>query len=220
MNQQAKSKGTIRRVTITGMMIAITLLMTYTPLGTIHVPPVSGTIAHLPTIILAIIEGPICGLIGGIALGLISMIFCLTTPVSPLDPFIANPLVSVLPRIFIGLASYFVYKGVLILLRGNRQDGTAKPVQNTISVVLGTAAGSIANTAGVLTMLYLVYKSDLMNAITAMNDAEGLATPANAVITLMVTIITTNGVSEVILITVLGSIVILALKRAGYGRKF
>ena len=212
-------KNPVRSITITGMMIAITLLMTYTPLGSIHLPMVTVTIAHLPAIVLAILEGPICGLIGSIALGLISMVYCLTTPTGALDPLIANPLVSVLPRIFIGLAAYFVYRGIFFLLGGTKREGNSG-APTLIATIFGTAAGSAMNTVGVLSMLYCVYHDKLFAMLEAGNTAQGLETPANAVLTTLFGIATMNGISEMILAVVLGTIVLLALKRAGYGKRF
>jgi len=213
MNQYKDSKHTVRRISMTGMMIAITLLMSYTPLGKFPLPIAEATIAHLPTIIIAILEGPVCGMISGAAMGIISMIHCITLPVSPLDPFIAHPLVSVLPRILIGLTSYYVYAGVSRIMKNNK-------LSDLVSVIAGAAVGSITNTVGVLGMLYVTQAKTLFDAMVQMELAQTSDGVSTIVIALLVGIVTTNGIAELLVVSVIGTLLVLALKRAGYGRKF
>ena len=212
MNQYQNSKHMVRRVSMTGMMIAITLLMSYTPLGKFPLPMAEATLAHLPTIIIAILEGPVCGIITGAAMGIIGMIHCITMPVSPLDPFIAHPLVSILPRIFIGLAAYFVYAGM------SRLTKKAK-LSDLISTAVGAAAGSITNTVGVLGMLYVTQAKTLFDAMVQLGAAQAGDGVSTVVIALLVGIVTTNGIAELLVITIIGTLLVMALKRAGYGRK-
>ena len=212
MNQYKNSKSGVRRVAMTGMMIAISILMTYTPLGTIRLVTVDATIAHLPTIILAILEGPVCGLISGLAMGIVSMIYCLTMPASALNPFIANPLVSVLPRIFIGLLAYYSYAGIGKLMKNSKAGGV-------VSVAVGSAIGSVVNTIGVLGMLYIVYAKDLFELLISYGMAQATENLANAVIVFLFGIASVQGVVEMLLVAALATVIVMALKRAGYGRK-
>ena len=212
MNQYKSSKDTVRRVTMTGMMIAVTLLMSYTPLGKLPLPIAEATLAHLPTIIIAILEGPVCGLISGAVMGVVSMIHCITLPVSPLDPFIAHPLVSVLPRILIGLAAYYVYAGVSRLLKDAK-------LSNVIAVAAGAAAGSITNTVGVLGMLYVTQAKSLFDAMVGQGWAAAGDNVSNVIIAMLVGIVTTNGIAELLVVTILSTLLVMALRRAGYGRK-
>ena len=82
----SKKKTSTRKLTVTGMMIAITMILAYTPLGIIPLQPVSATITHIPTIIIALLEGPIVGAIIGAAFGIVSLIKALTQPAGILDP--------------------------------------------------------------------------------------------------------------------------------------
>ncbi len=109
----------IRRVIIAGLLLAITLLMAFTPIGFIPVPTPAGsaTIAHIPAIIGGILEGPLVGIIVGLGFGFGSML-------SPAVP-VKDPLVVVIPRLFIGVTAYFAFrllrranKGVLTVLLG------------------------------------------------------------------------------------------------------
>ena len=213
MNQQKSSKSTTRRVAITGMMIAVTILMSFTPVGMIPTPLGTATVSHLPTIILAILEGPICGLISGAVMGLISMWRAIAMPQSLLDPLFRNPLISVLPRMLIGLTSYYVYTGIGTLLKN-------KKAKNAVSVVAGAAVGSITNTVGVLGMLYLIELKGVFDAIVQMGLATQSDESVGAVIAFVVAVATTVGVAEMAVVAAIAAVVILALKRAGYGRKF
>ena len=51
----SKKRMSTRKLTVTGMMIAITMILSYTPLGIIPLQPVSATIVHIPTIIIALL---------------------------------------------------------------------------------------------------------------------------------------------------------------------
>jgi uncharacterized membrane protein len=93
----------IRRVVIAGLLLAITLLLAFTPIGFIPVPTPAGsaTIAHIPTIIGGILEGPLVAVILALGFGFGSFF-------SPLVP-IKDPLVIVLPRLLIGIAAWGVF---------------------------------------------------------------------------------------------------------------
>src|SRR5690554_8147032 len=105
-----KKRFDTKKLTFMALMLAITLILDLTPLGAIPLGPVSATIIHIPTIITGIILGPIARLIMGTILGLVSFLPALTKPATPLDPPFINPLVTVLPRMFICLLSYLVFQ--------------------------------------------------------------------------------------------------------------
>lgn len=98
----ANDRG-IRRVVVAGLLLAITLLMSFTPIGFIPMPTPAGsaTIAHIPVIIGAILEGPLVGIIVSIGFGFGSFL-------SPLVP-VKDPLVIILPRLFIGPVAWWVF---------------------------------------------------------------------------------------------------------------
>ncbi len=60
-----------RHLVLTGLMLALTLILTFTPLGFIQVPPISITIMHLPVIIAGIIAGPVSGFFVGLGWALL-----------------------------------------------------------------------------------------------------------------------------------------------------
>jgi len=92
-------------------MGAITILLGVTHWGFIPwFGGISLTIMHVPVIIAAILEGPVVGLGVGLIFGVFSMIQAAVAPTSPADVWFTNPVLAVLPRLFIGPVAYFVWK--------------------------------------------------------------------------------------------------------------
>ena len=91
------------------MQSGICLFLGVTGLGFIPLPLFKLTILHLPVIIGAIIEGPIVGASIGFIFGIFSIYQNITAP-TPMSPFFYNPIISILPRVLIGVISYYVYR--------------------------------------------------------------------------------------------------------------
>ena len=109
-----------RRLVITAVLIAITIVLSIplnlgplVSLGFISFPPaIAVTIVHVPTIIAAILEGPIVGAIVGGAFGLFSLFLATQPTAGPGNAPFVDPLVSVLPRLFIGPVAWLVYRSL------------------------------------------------------------------------------------------------------------
>lgn len=183
---------TTKELTLVGVMVAITTILDYT-FGVIPLLVVSATIVHIPTIITGIVAGPFAGAIVGFFMGLESLIHSATRPAGLLAPLFVNPIISVVPRIFIGIAAYYAYKGFKKLL-GEKKEG--------ISIFLGAVFGSLANTIGVLGMIYLVYADKVESLLQ--NTSAGA---------FVFTVATTNGVAEFLLAGIITVPIVLALKR-------
>ncbi len=124
----------VRKIVISGILGAITILLGVTRLGFIPVPTPAGhaTIMHIPAILGGVLEGPVVGLITGAIFG----IFSLTNPGAPM---FLNPLISIFPRLFIGVVAYLVYTAT-------------KRINTILAYILAGAAGSATNTILVLGM--------------------------------------------------------------------
>lgn len=153
MERQLKtwSKLSIRQIAIIGMLSAISIVLGVTGLGFIPIPPVKATIMHVPVIIGAVLEGPLVGALVGLIFGIFSVIQSITTP-TPVSFVFMNPLVSVLPRILIGVGSYYVFK----LIRMKKE---------VLSIGIAAAIGSLINTIGVLGMIYIIYLGPYAKAL-------------------------------------------------------
>ena len=134
---QTSSSLSVRRIVISGILAAIAILLGVTRLGFIPVPNISGnaTIMHVPVIIGAVMEGPIVGLLVGGIFGIFSFLQATV-------PIFKDPLVSVLPRLFIGVTAYYSYAAFK-----NQNEYVAL----TVAAVIGT----LTNTVGVLGMAIL-----------------------------------------------------------------
>ena len=129
-----------RNLVITALMAAIAILLGWTHWGFIPwIGGVSLTIMYVPVIIAAIIVGPISGLIVGLIFGVFSMVQAGIAPSGPTDVWFTNPLLSVLPRLFIGPVAWLVSKAL------KRWPAAALPIAG--------AAGSLTNTILVLGMM-------------------------------------------------------------------
>ena len=70
-------KFTTSQITLLGLMIAILLLMAYTPLGYLNIGPLAITFNIIPVAISAITMGPVGGAIAGAVFGLTSFGQCI-----------------------------------------------------------------------------------------------------------------------------------------------
>ncbi|CAB1250483.1 ECF transporter S component [Clostridium sp. MT-14] len=192
MERQVKgwSKLSVRQITVIGMLSAISIVLGVTGLGFIPIPPVKATIMHVPVIIGAILEGPLVGAMVGLIFGIFSVIQSITTP-TPVSFVFMNPLVSVLPRILIGLGSYYVFRAI-------------KMKNRFLPVGIAAAAGSLINTAGVLGMIYLIYLGPYSKALNISLSAAKKGILAVAF---------TNGIPEMILSVLIAVSVVTAVTK-------
>lgn len=158
-----------RKVAFVGVLGALTVLMGSTPIGLIPTPwGLNVTILHIPTILGALLLGPVGGVGIGAIFGISSMVRAISNPVG-LSIMFVNPLVSILPRALFGLTAWLVFSGLGRLRM-------PKILAATISAVLGTllhttyvflamvafAGGQVTSIAGGVKGLFLLF---LPNAI-------------------------------------------------------
>ena len=130
-----------RRLVITAMLIAVSIVLSIpigvgplTSLGFITLgPAIAFTFMHVPAIIGAIMEGPIVGLIVGGAFGLFSLFLAGQQPAGSPNTIFVDPVISVLPRLFIGPVAWFIYRAI----RG---------VSQTSGLIGGAIGGTLTNT--------------------------------------------------------------------------
>ncbi|HEY3291482.1 MAG TPA: ECF transporter S component, partial [Anaerolineae bacterium] len=119
---------TTRRVVFSALFGAMTFALGAPPalIGFIRLPNASGaaTILHIPVIIGAVIGGPVVGMLSGFIFGISSIL-------NDTTGLFGNPIISVLPRVLIGLTSWLVYRGLR---------------QVNVSVVIAAAAAGIVGT--------------------------------------------------------------------------
>lgn len=101
------------------LLIALLVVLAYTPLGFIAIPPISITLMHIPVIIGSLMLGASYGGVLGLVFGIISMMKATTSP-NPADlvfsPFasglpIASLVMCIGPRVLLGILPAFLNKG-------------------------------------------------------------------------------------------------------------
>jgi len=130
-----EEKGfSVRKIVVSGVLAAIAILLGWTRLGFIPVPTLAGnaTIMHVPAIIGGVMEGWLVG-------GLVGTIFGLFSFLQATTPLFKDPLVAILPRIFIGITSYFAYVGL-------------KRFNEYAALIVAAVVGTLTNTVLVLGM--------------------------------------------------------------------
>lgn len=189
-----RKKVNVRRMTIISLLSAISIMLSMIPLGYIQIGPVAITTMCIPVMIGGIIEGPMVGMIVGFIFGLTSMFRGMAGMAGPTSPIFINPLVSVLPRIFIGLVAYYSFKLAM------------KIIKNTyVSGLIAGGMASITNTVGVLGMIYVLYAAEY---------AKALGQSAGTAKALLMGIATTNGIAEALGGALVVSAVVVVLKKS------
>jgi uncharacterized membrane protein len=183
-----------RKIVITGILGAIAIFLGVTRWGFIPWFGISLTIMHVPVIIGAVLEGPIVGLTIGLIFGLFSLIQAAVAPNTPGDIIFTNPLISILPRLFIGPVAWLVWNALKRWM-----------VPGLIAAGL---VGSLTNTILVLGMIGVSGVDVLGNGETGI-----------AVWTVLGTIVISNGLPEAALSAILVLVIVAAVRRVRIGRR-
>ena len=180
----------IQRITRLGLLIALITLMTFIPnIGYIQTGLFSITTIHIPVIIGAALMGPVGGLVLGLTWGLTSYFYALTVGTIEAAIFL-NPMVSIVPRILVGLIVSYVALGL------KRWFKVSPAIQASFVALLGT----LSNTVLVLSAIFIFESAGLI--------------PFNQAVSIIYTIvISTNGLLELFSALILVPAVISALNR-------
>ncbi len=143
----------VRKIVLAGVLSAIAILLGWTRVGFIPVPTpaANATILHVPAIIGGVMEGPIVG-------GIVGLIFGIFSFIQGTIPAFKDPLVAILPRLFIGIFAWLAYRALrrvsipVVLILGGLLVGMlgafcieAAKLSLAAAVILGgTGAGLIA----------------------------------------------------------------------------
>lgn len=184
MNNKFKT----RQMVTVSMLGAITIVLGLTPMGYIPLGLINVTTMHIPVIIAAILEGPVVGGLVGLIFGLSSLANAVLRP-GPISFVFYNPIISILPRILIGVFAGLTYKylkdkknsnirnvslGLWLVLTGflfylvySNIVNKASSLQIVLSIVFAIIA---------LIMLYLTFKNKNSNLSVAITSFVGTMT--------------------------------------------
>ena len=186
-----------KSLALLGVLLAIEIMLNFTPLGLIPLGFMNATTLHIPVIIGAIFLGPIGGGILGASFGILSVI---TNTIRPnITSFVFSPfitisntsgnftslIIAIVPRILIGVVAYYVYK-----------VASKKCKNNITAYSLAGLAGSLTNTIFVMGGIYLFFGS-------AYAAAKGLA--FEALFGVILSVVGINGIPEAIVATIVVS---------------
>ena len=142
----------VHRITLTAILMAVILVMSFTPLGYLNVGIVSITFLAVPVVIGGIVLGPLYGGVLGGVFGLTSFAQCFGmdafgTALMGLNP-LATFVTCLVSRILIGVVAGWLYR----LLRKWDRAGVW-------SAVVTSVAGSLTNTVFFVGMVILFFKN-------------------------------------------------------------
>lgn len=149
-----------KNLAIIGALGALTVLFGLLPIiGYIRLPwGLAITLLHIPTILGALIAGPVAGACIGLIFGLTSL-YQASQSAGGLDILFVNPLISVLPRILLGVVAGFIFIGLI----------KAK-LPKTFAATLASILATLCHTIFVALALYGFAGSQ----VTALMEGAGL----------------------------------------------
>lgn len=188
-----------KELTLMGLLTAVLLVMSFTPLGYLTIGPLAITLNMIPVAIGAIALGPRGGAVLGAVFGITSFLQCIgiggTSPMGvilfEINPFLAF-VQRFLPRFLMGLLTAYIYKFA------------KKAISPAASFIAGFFAAFL-NTVLFMSLLVLLFgNTDYMTEL--MNGKN--------VIVFICTFVGINAVFEMLASTVLTGIIAKALEKA------
>jgi len=194
-------KFTTSQITLLGLMVAILLLMAYTPLGYLNVGPLAITFNIIPVAISAVALGPVGGAITGAVFGLTSFGQCMGIGGTSL---MGQALFAVSP--FLAFVQRFVPRLVDGLLLGYIFRGLRRKTKNVyVSCAVTGFFSAFLNTIFFMTLLVVLFGNT--------DYVQGLM-GGKSVLMYICTSIGLNAVCEMVSATVVTGAVGAALSRA------
>ena len=218
------------KVVLAGVFSALTILLGLFPsVGFIPVPTPAGsaTTLHIPAILGGILAGPVVGALVGLTFGLFSFL-------RSAIPMFKDPLVAILPRLFIGVVAWAVYAGAMRTSRQVMflltllttlvgawfawQVNASRPPLGLVILALVLVAGAA--------LAYFVRRGSPMAVAVAIGAVVGSFTNTALVLGMatllgylpfegVVLVATTHGVPEAIVAAVIASAVVGAVRGTG-----
>lgn len=192
MKYQSKK---LYQMVLTAIFAAVIIMMAFVPwLGFINLIIINATLIHIPVIIGSIVLGPKKGMFLGFIFGLCSFLNSTFNP--GLTSFLFSPfypggngyslLICFLPRILVGVIPYYVYKGMVRVMK--------KKEINSIPLGVAGIVGSLTNTLLVMNLAYVLFSHEFATV-------KGVA--VDVLYSVILGIIVTNGIPEAIVAAIL-----------------
>lgn len=184
-----RNKQNLRKLTLTSILTALIIVMSFTPIGYLKIGVVSITFISIPVVIGAIVEGPAIGAFLGGIFGLTSFAQCFGMEAFGTALFSVNPLYTgilcIVPRVLMGLLSGLIFKAV-----------KSKFKRNAIPCGIASVSGGIMNTVLFVTALILFF-----------GNSEVLSGLGDTVPAIIASLVTFNAIIEWIACFAIGTAV-------------
>ena len=141
------------------VLLALVVVLSFTPL---NLGAAVLALTLLPVLVTALTQDIATSLAAGLIMGLASLVMAYTVNAGTLTaPMFQNPLVSVLPRVFVPLVVFGARTGLsaAVSALSRRRSLSARAEKTCLAAVdyVSAALGVVTNTALVLGMIWLVY---------------------------------------------------------------
>ncbi len=147
-----------KKLTLTGALSALVIVLGITKLGFITLGAASITILHIPVILICMLAGLPEGLFVGATFGILSLIQAAMSTNGGLDPLFVNPLVSVLPRMLIAVIAWGLWKALNLITH----------MPKAVSAGITGFITTVAHTLLVLGCLYIFQGAAVREALGGM----------------------------------------------------
>lgn len=198
-----KHKANVRRMTELALLMAIVLMMAYTPLGYLQTPwGVQITFIVIPVAVGAVVLGPGAGAFLGLVFGLTSFgkTFETVMGAAMLQTGIVATFVGcVLPRVLVGLLPGLIYQGL-------QRFKKLRPVNAAVCCFLTP----VLNTALYMVTSWLLFADTWLATAVTMGYEGG---SGFSLLGFMLGMVAVNGIAEAIACLVIGTAVCKALIR-------
>lgn len=191
-----KKKTDVKLLSQMALLVALMLVLAFTPLGFIPLGFMNATTMHIPVILGACLLGP---KLGGVLGGVFGVTSVLRATIAPnLTSFVFTPfysfspdfhgswmslIVAILPRILIGVIAGYVFRAL-----------TCVKVNQLIALPVAGFIGSMVNTVGVMGLIYLLFGQQY---------AAAGGTEPSLLLGVIMGVVGLNGVPEAIIAAVL-----------------
>lgn len=201
-NANGKKFFNVRQLTILGLMTALVMVFSFTPIGSIPVGPLVITLNVIPVAIAAVTCGPLGGAVIGGMFGLFSFLQCIGIGVPSamgaalfdINPFLAF-IQRFIPRVLVGIIAGYAFKI------------TRKMSNNYVGGAVAGFFTAFSNTVLFMTALVVLFGNT--EYVKNLEDGKN-------VIWFIITFVGLNAVVEMITATIVTAAAAVGLTKAGF----
>ncbi|HBI85968.1 MAG TPA: ECF transporter S component [Ruminococcus sp.] len=202
-----QNKNKTKAIVILGLLTALLILFSFTPIGTVPIGPLSITLNVIPIAIAAIALGPVGGLVMGSMFGILSFLQCFGIGI---PSGMGATLLTINP--FLAFVQRFIPRALDGLLVGLIFRFCSKKIGGSISSFIAGFFAAFLNTLFFMSALILCFgKTDYVQGLIA---GKGQEYSFGGILVFICLFVGINAVVEMIVSTVVGGAVGTALHQA------